>query len=172
MRDYHRKLLEEQIDQLTYPAKLPTDIRRLLAAKSHEISSAKQKEQHELSQRLHTVQRGRYVKADELPATSKAIIKKVEKAKADLKALTDALEATGVRASATAGEYVIQGSEAEYVATRQAIQDQIAALDGKYQKQYDDLRAVTVELATKQVAALKAKIDTAAPEVAARLNAI
>lgn len=171
---FDSRYLEEQIDSYTYPAKLPTNVRRLLAAKMHEIETDRKEERIRLNNELQFISRTKYVDVKQLPAparpTARKLIALTAKRDAEVRALKAKLEPHGV--TYDYGRLMITISEVEYVAAREQVVRQLTDLDGKINADQQALLKVAKGLADAQIKELRTKIAAIDPELLATLNAI
>ncbi len=170
MRD--ARYIEKQIDNFTYPAKLPNAQKRLIAAKIQELEQGVSDERLQLERALSSVSRQTETPIGKLPVKARNVAKKIVQTRADLVKLQARLKSLGVDGLGTLNIFFMSSTEAEYTQRRQDIQDKITALTKRSQEGQEQIRDIARGLAVAQVAALKAKIAATSPELVAKLDAI
>lgn len=164
------RYVEETIDQLTYPAKLPPASRRLLAAKYHEIDTAIRERRDELSRQLDSLRGEKTVNAVDLPKAAKALVAKLTKLETDVQLAKLALQNMGV--TKYGAQYYVKQDKEELVRQRDALQTELNSLEERRKSEVAALKLIAEDLAKVEVSLLKARIEKANPELVARLNTI
>jgi ATP-dependent exoDNAse (exonuclease V) beta subunit len=170
MRDSY--YLEREIDELTYPAKLSTPVKRLLAAKLRDLQNANATASQALHQEANSASQRKLVEMKDLPRAAKPLAKKMLKLEAARQQLKSALKAHSVEAGYDNSCFYVETPAAEVEKVRAATQAKLSALGADYQKAQEDLKATALKLAAAEIANIKAKIAKANPQLVEELDSI
>jgi hypothetical protein len=163
--------LERQIDELTYPAKLATPVKRILAAKYEEVNRDFNEQQAVVLSEKQKI--GRTVVDDlkDLPKALQSLAKKHAKLVAATKQIAETLAAQGVNI-AYGGGFIVKAKEAEVTARILAADAKLKALSENRDKALADLQGLAKKLAAAEVKVVKAKIAKANPQLVEELDSI
>jgi hypothetical protein len=179
------RYVENQIDEFTYPAKLPTEMKRFLAGKINDLHAEARDKRNDLQGQLNNLQATKVIPFNALKRKQKAKIAQVQKLEAAQKKLEEAasthrsnlykvmaeLRELGV-VSHTPTEATVKASDAEYQKKREALSAALAKVDVDAKQAYADVRTIALELAEAQMEALRNRIAKLSPKVAARIDNI
>jgi hypothetical protein len=165
------RYIEQEIDHLTYPSKLTTPVKRLLAAKFNEIRNTFQKEQVSIQSEKARIGNSKLTQVKDLPKNVQALAKKHTKLKIAAYQAAQAMKALGVETTYDGG-YVVKAKQEEITARIIEFDAKLEALRANHDKAMADLQALAKKLADAEVKIVKQRIAKANPALVAELDGI
>ena len=169
MRDF--KYVEEEIDRLTYPAKLSTAVKRLLAAKFQELDESFRAERNAIQIEKDRIGSSVVIAPKDLPKAVRPLAKKHAKLLLATSQVVAAMRAQGVDIT-YGGHFSVKAKEAEITARIVASDKKMKDLTDSRDKAAADLQALAQRLAAAEIKVVKDRIAKADPALVAELDGI
>ena len=165
------KYEEEHLDEVTYPAKLKPEVKRLLVAKSYELRRAHNEQVEALeSERRQATTLRREVPIKQLTGLAKKLALRQAKARDLFTKLTEDMKKLGMEPSYTTQAVYVKAAEADILRAKAEYQAKIDAETAVFHKAENDLIALARSLATVEIEDTKRRIAKADPALVSALE--